>query len=133
VREDRAGAKGAAVSRRQPSKQPGLVTVRCTDGRWFQARKGNPALPDRSAALDPAEWEVRNELVKLYVAARSLDSAPFIARLFRLARYRQAKVLMDHATRSFQRVAGRSQAHQAAARMLGEAFAAKSGRPINAP
>ena len=117
---------------RSPSKQANLVTVRCTDGRWFQARKGNPALPEEAKPIEPAEWEVRNELVKLYLAAKSLDSAPLYARLLRLAAYRQAKVVMDHQTRSFQRVAGRSKAHQAAAQQLGESFTAKVGRQINA-
>lgn len=116
---------------RKPSKQADLVLVRCSDGRWFQARKGNPALPERTTPLEPAEWEVRNELVKLYLAAQSLDSAPVFARIFRLARYRQAKVLMDHATRNFHRVAARSGEHKAAALMLGEVFAAKVGRRIN--
>ena len=117
---------------RAPSKQANLVTVRCADGRWFQVRKDFPALPAGAAPLDPPEWEVRNELAKLHLAAVTLESAPMLARLFRLARYRQAKVIHDHASRRFQEVASRSPRHHQAAELLAKAVSNNKKRPADA-
>lgn len=97
---------------RTPSQQPGVVTVRCADGRCFQARKGNPALAKGRGPIEPTEWEVLNELAKLHVAAQLLDSASLLARVFRLPSYRQAKVLSDHAARRFKDVARRTPQHE---------------------
>jgi len=117
---------------RQPSTQENLVTVRCTDGRWFQVRKDFPALPANSAPLQPPEWEVRNELARLHLATATLESAPVLARLFRLARYRQAKVIHAHATRRFQEVARRSPHHHQAAEQLAKAIKDNEKRPTHA-
>jgi hypothetical protein len=117
---------------RQPSKQENLATVRCTDGRWFQVRKDFPALSANSTPLQPAEWEVRNELAKLHLATATLESAPVLAKLVRLARYRQAKIIHDHATRRFQEVARRSPHHHQAAEQLAKAIKDDQKRPAHA-
>ena len=115
---------------RAPSTQENLVTVRCTDGRWFQVRQDFPALPANSAPLSAPEWEVRNELARLHLATATVESAPLLAKLFGLATYRQAKVIQNHARRRFQEVARRSPHHHQAAEQLAKTF--KTERPANA-
>lgn len=68
----------------------------------------------------------------LHLATATLESAPMLARLFRLTRYRQAKIIHAHATRRFQDVARRSPHHHQAAEQLAKAIKDNEKRPANA-
>lgn len=111
---------------REPVKQKGLVTVSCIDGRWFQAKASNPAVPASRLPLSVPEWEVSNALARLVVALASLEGAPWLARTLRLARFKKAQALYNEAAEQFADVAGRSKGHQKAAEWLTAALNTKS-------
>lgn len=107
---------------REPVKQKGLATVSCIDGRWFQAKTGNPAVPASRVPLPVPEWEVRNALAVLAVAAASLDSTPWLARQLRLQRFRQAREAYHNAVWRFTEIADLSDGHRKAAERLQSGF-----------
>jgi|PersoiStandDraft_1058852.scaffolds.fasta_scaffold39038_3 hypothetical protein len=110
---------------REPINDDNLVTVRCIDARWFQVRKGNRAIPDTPAPLQVPEWEVRNALARLIVAATSLDSAPYLTKLFKRGRYTEAVAFQAAANKHYCQVANKSKAHAAAAHKLADQLAPK--------
>lgn len=110
---------------REPVKQKGLVTVSCIDGRWFQAKIGNPALPASRIPLSVPDWEVRNALARLAVATATLNGAPWLARFLRLASYKTAQAIYQEAAAQFADTANRSKGHQKAAERLQAAANAK--------
>lgn len=114
------------MSSREPAKQKGLVTVSCIDGRWFQAKIGNPALPANRVPLSVPEWEMRNALALLAVAAGALDGAPWLARFLRLPGYKRAQHTYHQAAEQFAAVADRSKSHQKAAERLQAGFRVES-------
>lgn len=103
---------------REPIKDDNLVIVRCIDARWFQVRKGNRAIPGTQVPLPVPEWEVRDALARLIVAATSLDSAPYLTKLFKRESYTQAVAFQAQANKHYCQVANKSKAHAAAANKL---------------
>jgi len=107
---------------REPAKQKGLVTVSCIDGRWFQAKAGNTAVPASRLPLSVPEWEVRNAWALVVVTISSLDGAPWLSRVLRLAGYKRAQQAYQAAAAQFAEISSKSKGHEKAAEGLQARF-----------
>lgn len=117
---------------REPVKQKGLATVSCIDGRWFQAKADNPAMPASRLPLSVPEWEVRNAWALVVVTISSLDGAPWLARVLRLASYRRAQQAYQAAADKFAEISSKSKGHEKAAERLQARFRKQSEGKVQA-